>query len=176
MPTRIELRRPSARFEEEFISAARRSRPLHRHFAQPPRTRTAFRESLRRARRPTHEGRFLIERETGALVGVVNLMEIVRGSFQCAYLGYYAFLPYAGRGYLSEGVRRVISWAFGELALHRVEANIQPDNLRSIALVKRLGFRREGLSARYLKVAGRWRDHERWALTQEDWRPGRVAA
>ncbi len=95
MATRIELRRPSARFEAEFISAARRSRPLHRHFAQPPHTRTAFRESLRRARRSTHEGHFLIERETGALVGVVNLMEIVRGSFQSAYRGGAAmtFLP-----------------------------------------------------------------------------------
>lgn len=176
MPTRIVLQRPAARFEAEFISAVRRSRSLHRHFARPPRTPVAFRESLRRIRRPSHEGHFLIERSTGALVGVVNVMEIVRGSFQSAYLGYYAFLPYAGRGYLLEGVSHVIARTFDELSLHRLEANIQPDNLRSIALVKRLGFRREGFSPRYLKLAGRWRDHERWAITREEWRPGRVAA
>lgn len=59
--------------------------------------------------------------------------------------------------------------AFGELDLHRLEANIQPDNERSIRLVVRLGCRREGYSPRYVKVAGKWRDHERWALLAEDW-------
>jgi ribosomal-protein-alanine N-acetyltransferase len=176
MRSRIELQSPAARFEAEFVGAVRRSRSLHRHFAQPPRTRAAFREFLRRTRRPSHEGHFLIERSTGALVGVVNVMEIVRGSFQSAYLGYYAFLPYAGRGYLLEGVSHTITRAFGELSLHRLEANIQPDNARSIALVKRLGFRREGFSPRYQKLAGRWRDHERWAITREEWRAGRVPA
>ena len=176
MPPRVDLRRPSSRFDAEFLSSARRSRRLHRHFADPPRTSAAFREYLRRCRRPSHEGYFLIERETGALVGVVNLMEIVRGSFQGAYVGYYALLPYAGRGYLFEGVQRVLSRAFGQHGLHRVEANIQPDNRRSIALVKHFGFRREGFSPRYLKVRGRWTDHERWALTREEWGAGRRGA
>jgi ribosomal-protein-alanine N-acetyltransferase len=59
------------------------------------------------------------------------------------------------------------------LRLHRVEANIQPRNRASIALVKSLGFRQEGYSPRYLKIGGRWRDHERWALLVDDWRPKR---
>jgi ribosomal-protein-alanine N-acetyltransferase len=109
-------------------------------------------------------------RESGELAGVINVSEIVRGPFQSAYLGYYAFVPHAGRGYMTEGLALALRWIFGELRLHRVEANIQPGNAASRALARRLGFRREGLSPRYLKVGGRWRDHERWALTVDDWR------
>ena len=103
-------------------------------------------------------------------MGVINVNEIVRGHFRSAYLGYYAFVSLAGRGYMSEGLALALRWAFGELRLHRVEANIQPANEASRALVRRLGFRREGFSRRYLKITGRWRDHERWALLAEDWR------
>jgi [ribosomal protein S5]-alanine N-acetyltransferase len=117
-----------------------------------------------------------VERSTSALVGVVNVMEIVWGSFQSAYLGYYLFQPFGGRGYMTEGLALVIRRAFGELGLHRLEANIQPDNERSVRLVKRLGFRCEGVSPRYLKVAGRWRDHLRWAILREEWRPPKLSA
>ena len=103
--------------------------------------------------------------------GVVNA--IVRGLFHSAYLGYYALAPHAGKGYMTEGMRLVIRHAFVAMKLHRLEANIQPENTASRALVKRLGFRLEGYSPRYLKIAGRWRDHERWALTVEDWRAAR---
>jgi ribosomal-protein-alanine N-acetyltransferase len=106
--------------------------------------------------------------ETGEICGVMNLSEVVRGSFQSAYLGYYALAPHAGKGMMSLGLGLVLDRAFGELGLHRVEANIQPKNRRSIELVKRAGFRCEGLSPRYLKIAGRWRDHERWAITAEE--------
>ena len=103
------------------------------------------------------------------LVGVVNLDEIVRGCFHSAYLGYYAFSPYAGRGLMQKGLSQVIAHAFRKLKLHRLEANIQPGNAASRALVKKLGFRREGFSRRYLKINGRWRDHERWSILSEDW-------
>ena len=92
------------------------------------------------------------------------------GSLQSAYLGYYLFAPHERRGYMTGGLRLVLGRAFGELGLHRVEANIQPDNDRSLRLVERLSFRREGYSPRYLKVGGKWRDHERWALLAEEWR------
>jgi len=104
------------------------------------------------------------------LAGFININEIVRGAFQSGYLGYASFQPFDGRGYMSAGVRLVLHSAFSEHRLHRVEANIQPENLRSIALVARLGFSQEGFSPQYLKIGGRWRDHERWALTRTQWR------
>jgi ribosomal-protein-alanine N-acetyltransferase len=156
------------------LAAVRKSRRLYRHFAAPPATPAAFAEMLRRLRSPRIVGHFVCSEED-ELVGVINLSEIVMGSFRSAYLGYYAFAPHAGQGYMKEGLRLVVRRAFGELGLHRVEANIQPDNLRSRALVRGLGFRLEGFSPRYLKIAGRWRDHERWALTAEECKPGRTA-
>ena len=109
-------------------------------------------------------------RESGDLVGVVNISEIVRGVFRSAYLGYYAFVPHAGRGLMREGLMRVITDAFRRHRLHRLEANIQPGNRASLSLVRRLGFKREGYSRRYLKIRGRWCDHERWAILAEEWR------
>jgi ribosomal-protein-alanine N-acetyltransferase len=71
---------------------------------------------------------------------------------------------------MSEGLQLVLARAFTDLRLHRLEANIQRGNLASIALVRKAGFVREGLSERYLKIAGRWREHERWAIRAEQWR------
>jgi ribosomal-protein-alanine N-acetyltransferase len=73
-------------------------------------------------------------------------------------------------------MQKVIDYCFRQLKLHRLEANIQPENERSISFVKGLGFRREGFSPQYLQVCGRWRDHERWALLSEGWRRGGGAA
>jgi ribosomal-protein-alanine N-acetyltransferase len=100
---------------------------------------------------------------------VINLNAIVRGAFHNAFLGFYALAPFQGRGLVRAGLQQVIRRAFGPLGLHRLEANIQPDNARSSALVLSLGFRLEGFSPRYLQVAGRWRDHDRYALTVEEW-------
>ena len=115
----------------------------------------------------------MLYRQSGRLVGVVNVSNIVRRTFQSASLGYYAFAGFAGQGLMREALQRVLAHAFGPLKLHRLEANIQPDNPASLALVRRCGFVREGFSRRFLKLAGRWRDHERWAILAEDWRAAR---
>lgn len=114
--------------------------------------------------------RFVCLRAGDAITGVTNLSNIVRGAFQSAYMGYYVGAVYAGKGIMTEAIPLMLNLAFRELKLHRVEANIQPHNTASIALVKRLGFRLEGFSPRYLKIGGRWRDHERWAILAEEWR------
>ena len=85
---------------------------------------------------------------TNELAGVININEIVHGTFRSGYLGYYAFVPHNERGYMIEGLRAVVSQAFRVLRLHRLEANIQPDNESSRRLVQRLGFRYEGFSPR----------------------------
>jgi ribosomal-protein-alanine N-acetyltransferase len=102
-------------------------------------------------------------------MGVLSLSNIVRGAFQSAYLGYWIGKPFARQGYMTEAMRLALNLAFGPLGLHRVEANIIPRNRASIALVKKLGFRNEGTAMRYLRIDGRWQDHEHWALTIEDW-------
>jgi ribosomal-protein-alanine N-acetyltransferase len=115
-------------------------------------------------------GFLVIHRDSGDVVGVININDIIRGAFQSASLGYYAFVPYAGQGLMREGMLLVLKYAFGYLKLHRVEANIQPGNRASVALVRKCGFVREGFSRRMLKLQGRWRDHQRWALLAEDFR------
>jgi ribosomal-protein-alanine N-acetyltransferase len=171
---RVLIRRPLARDRREFLAAMQASRRLHRGWSAPPRTPEAYAAFLRRYRRPTHVAFLACRREDGRIVGAFMLMEIIRGQFQGAFLGYYAAAAFAARGYMTEGLHLVLRHAFTSLGLHRVEANIQPANARSIALVRRCGFRREGLSPRYLKIAGRWRDHERWAIVAEDWRASRT--
>jgi ribosomal-protein-alanine N-acetyltransferase len=148
----------------EFVAAVRRSRRLHGGWVKAPSTPTAYRAYVRRLRRPTHEGYLICLHDSEELVGVANISEIVRGALRSGYLGYYVFRPYERRGLMTEGLRLVVRDAFLRLGLHRLEANVQPENHASIRLARRLGFRREGYSPRYLKIQGRWRDHERWAL------------
>lgn len=167
------LRAPAARDREEFIALNRASRRLHRGLVTPPVEPEQFADYVKRCGRNDRACFFVCRVEDGCIVGVMNLSQIARGNLQSAYLGYYAGEPYAGRGYMTEAMRLLLRHAFESLKLHRIEANIQPGNLASIALVKRAGFVKEGYSRRYLKISGRWRDHERWAIVAEDWKAGR---
>lgn len=152
--------------EEEFLRRVRASRSLHRPWSHPPSTPEAFREHVDGG---ASDARLLVCRnDDGAIVGYFGLGQIFYGKFRNAYLGYYAFQPFAGQGFMREGLELVLRYAFGDLRLHRVQASIQPGNARSIALVRSAGFRKEGLARRYLRIGGRWRDHEQWAVTSED--------
>ncbi|MFJ1651357.1 GNAT family protein [Streptomyces sp. NPDC088337] len=140
---------------------------LHRWLGARDHTEEAFDAYLKRLEQPTHVGFVICRRSTGAIVGGANINNIVRGALQNGTLGYTAYASTTGRGYMTEGVRLIIQHAFGELGLHRLEANVQPDNTASLKLIQRLGFRREGYSTAFQFINGEWRDHERWALTAE---------
>jgi [ribosomal protein S5]-alanine N-acetyltransferase len=169
-PSRVLIRPPTLADCAAFLAVARRSRSLHFPWVSAPATPKDFAAYLKRVSSDAHQGFLVICREGGEIVGVINLNSIIRRAFHSAFLGYYGFLPHAKQGLMYEGMRLVLQHAFRELKLHRVEANIQPGNAASIALVRKCGFTREGFSRRYLKVYGRWRDHERWALLAEDFR------
>jgi len=164
---RVFLCSPTVRHRDEFLGLMRASRAALRPWVAPPVSRAAFTLYLRRARRPTERAFLVCRLEDRAIAGVINVSQIFYGNLQSAYLGYYAGGPFMGQGYIAEGLRLVLRHAFDTLGLHRLEANIQPGNRASIRLVKRAGFRREGFSPRYLKILGRWRDHERWAITAQ---------
>ena len=147
-----------------FLALARRSRALHHPWLAAPDTPVKYRAYLKRMQAPANYAFLVCRKPDQAIVGVVNISNIVRGLFQSGYLSYYAFAGYEGQGYMKQGVRTVIRQAFQVLKLHRLEANIQPGNTASRALVLACGFQQEGFSPRYLKIGGRWRDHERSAL------------
>jgi len=150
--------------EADFLAAAQASRALHAPWVSPALTRTAFRARVRRLACPEHLGFTVRRADTGALVGCIELTNIVHGVFRSGCLGYYAFAGHERQGLMTAGLRRLARHAFTQLRLHRLEANIQPGNAASIALARSCGFQLEGYSPRYLKLRGRWRDHERWAL------------
>jgi [ribosomal protein S5]-alanine N-acetyltransferase len=150
----------------ELYAAILRSRDLHGDWVTPP---ASPEELLATLAHDDDSARYGVRTETGELAGVINLTSIIRGPFQNCFLGYFALVPYAGRGYMRLGLVRALDLAFGEHGLHRVEASVQPGNVRSARLLEGLGFRLEGHSPRYLKIAGEWRDHDHYALTAEEW-------
>jgi ribosomal-protein-alanine N-acetyltransferase len=164
---RVYLRPVSRRDRAEFLDLMQQSRHLHAPWIVPPQSNLSFHSYLTRTQREDHEGLLVCSRDTHAITGVININNVVRGSFLSASLGYYAGAPYAGNGLMQEGLELVKKYAFRNLGLHRLEANIQPDNHRSIALVKRCGFKHEGLSPAFLYIAGAWRDHERWTAVDD---------
>ncbi|WP_204378494.1 GNAT family N-acetyltransferase [Agaribacterium haliotis] len=118
--------------------------------------------------------RLLCLQNDNSIVGTFNLSGLMRGYFHSAYLGYEAFHPWQGKGYMRQGLALFINYAFEELTLHRIEANIQPDNAASLALVQSAGFEFEGCSKAYLNIGGRgWKDHHRWALINNNWKQPR---
>lgn len=164
MPAPIVLRPPAAADQIEFLVRARASRALHGAWVKAPITPGHYATYLERMAQPGNAGFLVCARATQQIIGVVNLTNIVMGVFRSGYLGYYAFAGFEQQGLMRAGLAAVVRHAFTARKLHRLEANIQPGNVASIALVRSCGFQREGYSPRYLKIGGRWRDHERWAL------------
>ncbi|MFN2588791.1 MAG: GNAT family N-acetyltransferase [Actinomycetota bacterium] len=111
---------------------------------------------------------FAIRTASGELVGMITLSQVFRKSFQSCYLGYWVAEEHNGRGFATRAVELAVDHAFDDLALHRVQANVMTKNPRSARVLQKAGFRREGLALRYLQIAGRWEDHDMYAVTAED--------
>lgn len=158
----IYLRKPDMGDKPEITAAFIRSAELHTPWTFPP---ESYEKYL------SQPFRYLVCHEkTHAILGSYNISEIVRGWFQSAYLGYEAFAPYQRQSFMHQGMALLLNEAFNNLNLHRLEANIQTDNHASIALVRKSGFTKEGFSPKYLRVGGKeWRDHERWAIVNNNW-------
>ncbi|MCA9276758.1 MAG: GNAT family N-acetyltransferase [Phycisphaerales bacterium] len=114
----------------------------------------------------------VIERASGTIAGRIALTNIERGPFQNARFGYWCGAGFEGQGLMTEALTLAVQHCFtptnqGGLGLHRVCANIMPTNIRSRALLQRVGFVKEGFSEKYLQIQGNWEDHERWAMTIE---------
>jgi [ribosomal protein S5]-alanine N-acetyltransferase len=167
--SRVFLRHPRKSDTEEFTRLVIASRRFLHPWATPASTPETYARYLQYCRRKSVCACLVCRTENFRIMGVCNLSQIFLGNLKSANLGYWIGARFAGQGYMTEAVDLALSYAFENLMLHRIEAHIQPGNANSKALVARIGFRMEGFSPRYLKVAGRWRDHERWAIHREEW-------
>lgn len=171
---RVLIRRPLLSDEAEVLALRHRSREfLERWEPIPPPGRDLFSTDGFAAwvehAHTDQRRRFVICRASdGVIMGQASLNEIIRGPLQQSFLGYWIGEEFAGNGYMTEALPLVLRVAFQGLGLHRVEANIQPHNTPSIALAKKVGFRKEGYSPKYLEIRGQWSDHERWAILADE--------
>lgn len=175
MKTLAAVRMIAATDEDAFVRASRSSRRLHRPWTTAPRDAPSFQRYFDRFDGISQFGFIVHLASTNELVGAINLTNVVYGAFRSGYLGYFSFSGHEGKGLMKQGLSLVCRYSFLKLHLHRLEANIQPGNLASIALVRSCGFNKEGYSSAYLKIGGRWRDHERWALVNRPNSAQRVA-
>src|SRR5258708_14209805 len=166
---RVYVRRKTDGDAKEVIATVRGRRGLHGPWVYPTETKAAFDGYIRGNQEKDFVGLLVCRIADDRIVGMANLSQIFRGNLQGAYLGFWATAEFAGQGYMREGLRLVLRYSLKKLRLHRLEANVQPANELSKALIKRCGFRYEGFSPRYLKGGCLWRDPEPCAMPTEDW-------
>ncbi|MDQ3131510.1 MAG: GNAT family N-acetyltransferase [Acidobacteriota bacterium] len=168
--TKLYLRYPTIKDCAEYVELAKESEKFHRGLIKMARTREDFETFLERNEKEENECFLICRKEDKAIAGMINLSQIFRGVFQNAYLGYALGEKFTKQGLMSEAIELILRFAFKNLRLHRVEANVQPTNSASITVLRKNGFTKEGFSRRYLKIDNKWRDHERWAIITEDWK------
>ena len=166
---RVYLFAPSAAAAAEFIAMTQASETYHRPWVYPPTDQRRYKFYLERVNAGRTFGFLVGRNDDDRLLGVININDIIGGGFKSGSLGYYVDMELAGKGYMAEALALVLDQAFTVHDLHRLEANVQPANAASIALIRKLGFRKEGFSPKFLQIDGVWRDHERWAILDEEW-------
>lgn len=167
---------PARETVDDFLAMTVASAEFHSPWVFPATDGRRYRGYLDRLESGTAMGFFIARRSDDALVGVVNVNDIVMGGLRSGTLGYYAGAAFARKGYMTEGLSLVLDYTFTTGDLHRIESNIQPTNAASIALVRKLGFRKEGFSPAFMQIDGVWRDHERWAILASEWIERKTAA
>lgn len=135
-------------------------------------SRRAFRLRVERNEQEYSSGSaiplFIFSKETGALLGGITIGQIRRGAAQCCMIGYWMGEKYSSQGHMRASLELVIHHIFERLQLHRIEAACIPDNERSLTLLEKAGFQREGALREYLKINGQWRDHILLSLLESD--------
>lgn len=179
LPVRVGIRHPEESDRAEWLHVRQASRDLHEPWEPAPAPGfdpfgdAGFDFALATCNQPDRQRFLVFDLETDRLVAQVGLSQIFRGPFNNCVMGYWGSSLAAGRGFVAAGVRCVLAHAFDDgpagLSLHRVEANIIPENLASIRIARRVGMSLEGFSPNYLQIAGRYRDHLRFAITRERW-------
>ena len=174
--SRINLRPPEPNDHREWASLRQTSRaflePWEPRWSPDELERSAWRQRIRRYREDFEQGLavafFIFENRSGRLIGGITIGNIRHGVSQSGQIGYWIGERYAGQGFMLEAVRLVIHFAFETLRLHRIEAACIPGNTRSIRVLEKAGFTREGLLRSYLKINGGWQDHYLYALIADD--------
>ncbi len=172
----IRMRAPVAEDYDSWAKLRSASRnhtsPWEPEWTQNELTRTAYRKRVRSYERVWREGSgypfFVFRKADNVLVGACNLNNVRHGVLQAADIGYWIGTPYLRRGFAREAVRLIVRYAFSEIGLHRIEAACRLENDASKTLLMNMGFQPEGLARQYLKIAGDWRDHEKFALLSSD--------
>jgi ribosomal-protein-alanine N-acetyltransferase len=152
---------------DEFVKLVKASAKLLAPWVYLPDSSLEFDDYLRVFDSVSAVCLLVCARETGAIAGTISITGITRGAYQSARIGYNAFAPTVGLGFMTEGLDMVLNFAFKELQLHRLEADIQPGNLASKKFIRKIGFRREGYSPAFIRINNIWTDHERWAINRD---------
>lgn len=163
----VAIRRLAANDREGFVALVESSTEFLQPWAYLPNTLDKFDTYLRRFDGASAECLLICARKTGNIVGTVSISDIIRSSYQRGTVGYNAFANSARQGHMSEGMRLVFKFAFEDLELHRLEADIQPGNTPSLEFARKVGFRHEGYSPGFIRINGAWKDHERWAVNSD---------
>jgi [ribosomal protein S5]-alanine N-acetyltransferase len=159
----IRLEKLHADHASKFLFAVKRSEQLHKGYVDLPNTKEKFLEYVKFKDNERNVSLVVIDNDSSEFSGVININEIIKGCFNSAFLGYYAFEPFSRKGFMSCAMGLVMDYSRKELGLHRLEANIQPDNQASIRFIEKMGFVKEGFSKKYLKIGKEYKDHERFA-------------
>jgi len=173
---RVTLRLPQMSDYGEWAELRNQSRefliPWEPTWMRDELTRSSFRRRIRHYQRDLREESgyafFIFDKSDNCLKGGITLSNVRRGVTQSCSLGYWIGMPHAKKGLMTAGVQAVVPFVFETLGLHRLEAACLPSNIASMRLLEKVGFQREGLAKKYLRINGVWQDHILFALLENE--------